>query len=439
MPGLADVEAELLARAPESDLEPGLQGISALMALLGDPQTSYPSVHVAGTNGKTSTARMIDSILTAFELRTGRYTSPHLQSVTERIVIDGQPVSDEVFVQTYADVAPYLGLVDDAIGRQLTFFEVLTAMAFDAFADAPVAAAVVEVGLGGRWDATNIVSAPVSAILPIGLDHQDWLGDTIELIAAEKAGVIVADQLVVMAQQDIAAAEVVLRQAAEVGATVAREGLEFGVLDRRVAVGGQLLTLRGMAGDYDDIFLPLHGEHQAHNASVALAAVEAFLGGGRERLDVDVVRTAFGRASSPGRLEVLRRSPTVLVDAAHNVAGAQSLADAVADSFDFERLVGVVGVLADKDVAGILAALEPVLAEVVVTRSSSPRAVDPDRLARVAVDVFGLDRVTVAPDLATAIDEAVAVAEAYGLSGTGVLITGSVTLAGDATRLFGRS
>jgi dihydrofolate synthase / folylpolyglutamate synthase len=439
VPGLADVEAELLARAPESDLEPGLEGIEALMGLLGDPQTSYPSVHVAGTNGKTSTARMIDSILTAFELRTGRYTSPHLQSVTERIVIDGQPVSDEVFGQTYADVAPYLGLVDDAVGRRLTFFEVLTAMAFDAFADAPVAVAVVEVGLGGRWDATNVVSAPVSAILPIGLDHQDWLGDSIELIAAEKAGVIVADQLVVMAQQDIAAAEVVLRQAAEVGATVAREGLEFGVLDRRVAVGGQMLTLRGLAGDYPDIFLPLHGEHQAHNASVALAAVEAFLGGGRERLDVDVVRTAFGLATSPGRLEVLRRSPTVLVDAAHNVAGAQSLADAVADSFDFERLVGVVGVLADKDAAGILSALEPVLAEVVITRSSSPRAVDPERLARVAVDVFGLDRVSMAPDLAAAIDEAVAVAEAYGLSGTGVLITGSVTLAGDATRLLARS
>ena len=438
MLGLADVETELLSRAPESNVEPGLEGISRLMALLGDPQTSFPSVHLAGTNGKTSTARIIDSILSAFDLRTGRYTSPHLQTVTERIVIDGLPLSDEAFVAAYLDVAPYLGLVDDAIGRRLTFFEVLTAMAFDAFADAPVAAAVVEVGLGGRWDATNVVAAPVAAILPIGLDHQDWLGDTVELIAEEKAGIIAPDQLVVLAQQDLSVAEVVLRRAAEVGATVAREGLEFGVLDRRVAVGGQLLSLRGLAGDYEDLFLPLHGEHQAHNASVAVAAVEAFLGGGRERLDPDVVREGIAHASSPGRLEVLRRSPTVLVDAAHNVAGAQGLAQAVADSFDFERLVGVVGVLADKDAAGILASLEPVLAEVVITRSSSPRALAPERLGELAADVFGADRVTVVPDLVSAVEHAVSQAESHGLAGVGVLVTGSVTLAGDAVRLLRR-
>ena len=434
----AEVEAELLSRAPESNLEPGLDGISALMGFLGDPQTSYPSLHLAGTNGKTSTARIIDSLLSAFDLRTGRYTSPHLQTVTERIVIDGMPVSEDTFVAAYADVAPYLGLVDDAIGRRLTFFEVLTAMAFDAFADAPVAAAVVEVGLGGRWDATNVISAPVAAILPVGLDHQDWLGDTLELIAAEKAGIIQPDQLVVMAHQDVAAADVILRRAAELGATVAREGQEFAVLERRVAVGGQAVHLRGLAGDYDDVFLPLHGEHQAHNAAVAVAAVEAFLGGGRERLDPEVVREGIARASSPGRLEVLRRSPTVLVDAAHNVAGAEGLARAVGDTFDFERLVGVVGVLADKDAAGILGALEPVLAEVVITRSSSPRALAPERLGELAADVFGSDRVTVVSELAEALDHAVGAAESHGLSGVGVLVTGSVTLAGDAVRLLRR-
>jgi dihydrofolate synthase/folylpolyglutamate synthase len=438
-PTFDEVAAHILARAPESNIEPGLAGIGRLMELLGDPQTTYPSIHLAGTNGKTSTARMVDALLTAFELRTGRYTSPHLQSIAERIVIDGQPVSEDAFVHAYLDVAPFLGLVDDEIGRSLTFFEVLTAMAFVAFSDAPVAVGVVEVGLGGRHDATNVVAAPVAAILPIGLDHQDWLGDTIELIAAEKAGIIHADQLVVMAAQELAAAEVVLREAAEVGATVAREGFEFGVLDRRVAIGGQLITLRGLAGDYDEIFLPLHGEHQAHNAVVALAAVEAFLGGGRERLDPDVVREGFARATSPGRLEVLRRSPTVLVDAAHNVEGARGLAHALEDAFVFERLVGVVGILADKDAVGILAVLEPVLHEVVVTRSSSPRAIDPEDLAAVATDVFGPDRVHVALDLATAVDTAVALAEQFGLSGGGVLVTGSVTLAGDATRLLGRT
>jgi dihydrofolate synthase / folylpolyglutamate synthase len=437
-PTFDEVAAHILARAPESNIEPGLAGIGALMELLGDPQTTFPSIHLAGTNGKTSTARMVDSLLSAFELRTGRYTSPHLQSMTERIVIDGQPVSEDVFVAAYLDVAPFLGLVDDRIGRSLTFFEVLTAMAFDAFSDAPVAVGVVEVGLGGRHDATNVVAAPVAAILPIGLDHQNWLGETLEEIAAEKAGIIHPDQLVVMAQQEVSAAEVVLREAAEVGATVAREGFEFGVLDRRVAVGGQLLNLRGLAGDYEDVFVPLHGEHQAHNAVVALAAVEAFLGGGREQLDPDVVRAGLARATSPGRLEVLRRSPTVLVDAAHNVEGARELARALEDAFDFERLVGVIGILADKDGAGILAALEPVLAEVVITRSTSPRAIEPADLAELAAEVFGPDRVHVADELTAAVDTAVALAEQFGLSGAGVVVTGSVTLAGDATALLGR-
>lgn len=436
---LVGLEIELIRRAPESDIEPTLDRIKGLLELVGSPNRAFPSVHVAGTNGKSSTARMVDALLTSFGLRTGRFTSPHLETVRERIAIDGEPIGEAQLLAAWDDMAPQLALLEQDGGRSLTFFEVLTALAFVAFADAPVAAAIVEVGLGGTWDATNVVDAPVGVILPIALDHMDWLGHEIELIAGEKAGILKPDTLAVLAQQPVAAAEVVLSRAADVGATVAREGFEFGVLDRRVALGGQLLTLRGLGGEYDEVFLPLHGAHQAHNASCALAAVEAFLGGGSGPLDAETVRAGFAAVEVPGRLEVVRRSPPVLVDVAHNPAGAASLAEAVSDAFGFSHLVGVVGVLDDKDAPGILAALEPLCDEVIVTRSSSVRALDPERLGELAVEAFGAERVVVEPELPAALERAVESADIEGgLVGSGVLVTGSVTVVGEARALLRR-
>jgi dihydrofolate synthase/folylpolyglutamate synthase len=439
---LREVERAILDRAPEHDLVPTLDRIRELLDLLGSPQDAAPVIHVAGTNGKTSTARMIEALLREFGLRTGRFTSPHLHSVRERISFDGAPIDPERFVATYDDVAPYLDLVDVRHDVRLSFFEVLTAMGYAAFADAPVDVAVVESGMGGSWDATNVADARVAVVTPIAIDHVRFLGSSLEEIAAEKAGIIKPDSYVVVAQQPLAAAEVLMRRSVELGAIVAREGLEFGVLARPLAVGGQVLTLRGLAGEYDDVFLPLLGAHQAHNAATALAAVEAFLGGAhaeRGRLDIDLVRAAFAEVTSPGRLEVVRRSPTVVLDAAHNPAGAAATAEAVQESFGFTRLVGVFAAMADKDVRGMLAALEPVLAELVVTQSGSGRAMPADELGAVAVEIFGPDRVEVTPRLDDAIDSAVTLAEEEGdLGGAGVLVTGSIVTVAEARTLLGK-
>ncbi|MGA5124291.1 bifunctional tetrahydrofolate synthase/dihydrofolate synthase [Streptomyces pseudogriseolus] len=439
---LREVEAELATRWGETKLEPSVDRIAALMDVLGEPQRSYPSIHITGTNGKTSTARMIEALLGAFDLRTGRYTSPHVQSVTERISLDGAPVSAERFVETYQDVRPYVEMVDAAQEYRLSFFEVLTGMAYAAFADAPVDVAVVEVGMGGTWDATNVIDAGVAVITPIDLDHTDRLGGTHAEIAGEKAGVIKPQATVVMAQQPVDAAQVLLKKAVELDATVAREGLEFGVLDRQVAVGGQLMTLRGLGGEYTEVFLPLHGAHQAHNAAVALAAVEAFFGVGAQRaepLDIDTVRRAFASVASPGRLEIVRRSPTVVLDAAHNPAGARAAAAAIGEAFDFSRLIGVVGASGDKNVRELLEAFEPVFAEVVVTQNSSHRAMDADALAAIAVEVFGEDRVQVEPRLPDALEAAITLAEEEGeFAGGGVLVTGSVITVGEARLLLGK-
>jgi dihydrofolate synthase/folylpolyglutamate synthase len=438
---LRAVEVELGSRWPETKLEPSLDRIAALMDILGQPQRAYPSIHITGTNGKTSTARMIEQLLRHFELRTGRYTSPHVESVTERISLDGEPISPELFVETFRDIEPYIAMVDASQPIRLSFFEILTGMAYAAFADAPVDVAVIEVGMGGSWDATNVIDAPVSVIAPIGLDHTDKLGDTPGKIAVEKSGVIKKGGLAIVAQQPLDAAEVILRHAAEHDAVVAREGMEFGVVYRDVAVGGQMLTLRGISGhEYDEIFIPLHGAHQAQNAALALAAVEGFFGVGTAReepLDIDKVRGAFSGVSSPGRLEVIRRSPTIVLDAAHNPAGARATADAIGESFGFSRLVGVIGTSGDKDSAGLLEALEPVLAEVVISRNSTQRASDIDKLAETAVEIFGADRVLVEPRLDDAIDAAVALAEEVGeLGGSGVLITGSIITVGEARILL---
>lgn len=445
---LREVEAEILARTPEHDLTPTLARIQAVVELMDNPQRSFPLVHVTGTNGKTSTTRMIERLLREFGLRTGRFTSPHLHDVRERIAFDGEPISAERFVATYDEVLPYLQLVDArsaAAGEpMLSYFEVLVAMAYAAFADAPVDVAVVEVGLGGEWDATNVADGKVSVITPIALDHERFLGSTTVEIATEKRGIIKPGGFAVIAQQDVEVAEVILQKVAEVGATVVREGLEFGVLSREVALGGQQVSLRGLAGDYEDLFLPLYGTHQAGNAACALAAVEAFLGAGEQQLNPERVLAGFADVSSPGRLEVVRRSPTVIVDAAHNPAGTQALVDAVEEGFGFRRLIGVVAVLADKDARGMLEVLEPILDEVVVTRTTSSRALDPQDLGAVAAQVFGADRVHVEPLLPDALERAVTLAETGdedpttdGLGGNGVLATGSVTTAAEVRLLLG--
>jgi dihydrofolate synthase/folylpolyglutamate synthase len=436
----ARVEAALAARIPGRDevsaMVPDLTRITMLMDLLGSPQRSYPAIHITGTNGKTSTTRMVDALLRGFGLRPGRYVSPHLATVRERIAVDGVALDEEAFARAYDDVAPYLALVDERAARRVTYFETLTAMAYAAFADAPVDAAVVEVGMGGLWDATNVIEAGTCVITPVGLDHPE-LGSTVAEVATEKAGIIHAGARVVSGAQELAAAEVLVRRVAEVGAELAVEGVQFGVSARSVALGGQLLTIEGIGGTYEDVFVPLHGPYQASNAACALVAVESFLGDGSRPLDVELVRAGFALADSPGRLEVVRRSPAIVLDGAHNPAGVAALVGALGEAFAFDRLVGVLGVLGDKDVASMLALLEPVLDEVVVTTNHSPRAMPPDELGRAAVAVFGADRVRVEPLLPDAIDAAVALADEAG-EGAGVLVTGSLYTVGEARTLLVR-
>ena len=398
-------------------------------------------VHVTGTNGKTSTARMVERLLREHGLRTGRFTSPHLTRVNERIAIDGEPISDEQFVAVWNDVAPYVEMVDqrsaEAGGPRLSFFEVFTVMAFAAFADAPVDVAVVEVGMGGLWDSTNVVRSQVQLITPVAMDHERYLGHTLAEIAAQKAGIIKDGGTVVVSVQSESAEAVIEAAAVDHGARLVRDEQEIAVLERQVAVGGQLLTLRGMGGVYQDVFVPLHGEHQAHNALLALAATEALLTGGGA-LDGDVVGAAFADATSPGRLEVVRTSPTILVDGAHNPSGMEALVSGVREAFVFERMVGVVGVMADKDPESMLGILEPLLDEVVVTHAGSSRAMDVQDLADLAYEVFGEDRVHVAERLDQAIGIAVERAESEADRGAGVLVTGSLLLVAEARVLLGR-
>nr|WP_152821197.1 MULTISPECIES: folylpolyglutamate synthase/dihydrofolate synthase family protein [unclassified Corynebacterium] len=448
---LAEVEAELDRRWPETKIDPSTERMEALMDLLGTPQRAYPAIHVAGTNGKTSTVRMIESLLRAFHRRTGRTTSPHLQLVTERIAIDGLPLHPADYVRTWREIEPYVAMIDERYDAPMSKFEVLTAMAFVAFADAPVDVAVVEVGMGGRWDATNVIDAQVAVVTPVGLDHTDYLGSTLAEIAGEKAGIITSrwdkddlltppDNVAIVAEQDPEAAEAILRRAVEVDAAVARAGVEFGVVESTVAVGGQRLSIRGLGGEYTDIFLPLSGEHQARNAAVALAAVEAFFGAGAGRqLDEETVRRGFAEVTSPGRLERVRSAPTTFIDSAHNPHGMRALGQALERDFTFERLIGVVAVLGDKDAPGLLRELEPHVAEVVCTRNSSLRCLEAEALAEYAREIFGEERVHVMDALPGAVELAVELAEeAEVQSGAGLVITGSVVTAGEARTLFGK-
>lgn len=439
------VSREIFSRMPEHKIDPTMARVERVLELLGDPHRAFRAIHITGTNGKSSTARMIESLVREHGLRTGLFTSPHLASVTERIQIDGEPLDEDRFVEVFEDVAPYIGVADRESeadgGPPLSFFEVLTVMAIAAFADAPVDVAVIEVGLGGSWDSTNVVDAPVAVLTPVAMDHEKWLGHSIAEIAAEKAGIIKdGATAIVAAQREDADAEILAR-AERTGARLIREGVDLEVAGRQLAVGGQLVALRTPGGLYTDVYVPLHGAHQAHNALLALAATEALISGGKA-LDGGVVEAGFGQVTSPGRLEVVRSSPTTIVDAAHNPAGAEAMVEALEEAFDLHRVVGVVGIMADKDAEALLAVLEPVLAEIVVTRNTNERSMEPEELADVANDVFGEDRVHVAADLAEAIQVATDLAEAGDVVGVGVgsavLVTGSVVTVADARALLRR-
>ena len=425
------IEQALLARWPENRIAPTLERIAALVDILGSPQLTYPTIHVGGTNGKTTTARMIDSLLFEMGLRTGRFTSPHLESYLERISINGQSINAKELIFSFNDLSPYLDLMDTKFENPISFFEAVTALAFVAFAEHPIDVGVIEVGMGGQWDATNVVDADVSVITPIGLDHMEYLGNTIAEIAATKAGIIREQGFVVLAQQSPEAAVELLRRAAEVGADVAREGLEYSIDSRAIAVGGQLISITGLRGHYDEIFLPLHGKHQASNAAAALIAVEAFFG--EQDLDIDAVRAGFANVTSPGRCEIIHRDPTIILDAAHNPHGARAIAETLQTEFTFDDVTGIVALMADKDALGILQALEPVMNQIIVTTNSSERSMGVADLTKLANQVFGADRVFAADTLPAAIDKAIQDAvRPLSEESLAIVITGSVVTVGQA-------
>ncbi len=425
------IEQALLARWPETRIAPTTERIAALVDILGSPQLTYPTIHVGGTNGKTTTSRMIDSLLFAHGLRTGRFTSPHLETYRERIAINGEPIDPKDLIFAYNDIAAYLDLIDTKFNDPISFFEAVTALGFVAFAEHPVDVAVIEVGMGGEWDATNVVDADVSVLMPIGFDHMEYLGHTLHEIAATKAGIIKEGGFIVLAQQEPEAAKELIRKAAEVGADVVREGIEYCVASRAVAVGGQLITITGLHDTYDDIFLPLHGRHQAANAASALVAVEAFFGD--QPLDIEAVRAGFAAVTSPGRCEVVHRDPTIILDAAHNPHGAKALAETLSNEFNFDEIIAVVGVFGDKDATGILQELEQIVDHVIVTQSSSTRAMSSGELEKIASTVFGHDRVFELSNLEAAIDRAVSDATRPLSEDTiGIIVTGSVVTVGEA-------
>lgn len=435
---LPEIEQQLNKRWPENKIEPTLDRIIALLDALGSPQLTYPNIHLAGTNGKTTTARMIDQLLTELGYRVGRYTSPHLESFTERISIKGQPISEQLMIKTYDDIALYLDLIDSRQPFPISYFEAITAMAFVAFAEYPVDVGVIEAGMGGQWDATNVLSSLVSVMTPIGFDHMEYLGNTLTEIAQTKAGIFKPESNVVLAAQSSEVAKVLMANVARVSAIPFREGVEFGVKKRSLAVGGQLISLAGVYGDIDDIYLPLYGDHQSNNAGLALASVEAFAG---VKLDEELVRQAFSKVKSPGRCEIIYQDPTVIIDAAHNPHGAAAIAKTISTEFDFHLVVAVVAVLADKDVDGILQQLSTAVDYIITTQSNSPRALDSAELAKIAMKYFKPEQVEVISDLEGAITYAI---EKVNLSnqvsdGPGaVLITGSVVTAGVARGFIGR-
>jgi dihydrofolate synthase/folylpolyglutamate synthase len=422
--------AQLFARQPNR-MVPDLERITALCDLLGHPEQSYPVLHVTGTNGKTTTTAMISSLLGSLGLSAGSYTSPHLQDVRERIRVAGEPVPRDAIGAGLTYLQPFLATVDADHPDPVTFFEILTALAFVHFADAPVDVGVIEVGMGGRWDATNVAHGQVAVLTDISLDHPE-LGSQLASVAGEKSGIIKPGATVVSAAQPDEATDVIAQAAADAGAALVVAGRDFGVVERRTAVGGQHLHLTGVTGEVTDIYLPLHGLHQAANAAYALAAVEAFFGfaGG---IDPDVIREGFAAVRSPGRLEVVRSDdgPPVVLDGAHNPAGARSLAIALANEFAFRHRVFVLGVLGDKDLEAMVAELAPVASHVVVTQPPSDRGAPVEQLEKV-VCAAGIS-----VEVAATVEEALEHARGLAGDNDAVVVTGSLYTVGAARDALG--
>jgi dihydrofolate synthase/folylpolyglutamate synthase len=416
----------LYARMP-SRIGPTLERIAHLVDLLDHPERTAPAIHLTGTNGKTTSARMVTTLLAAFGVAAGRYTSPHLQDVRERIALPTRVISREELAATWAYLEPYLAEVDRAHAEPVTFHEALTALAFTWFSEVPVDAQVVEVGMGGSWDATNVVDGQVAVVNRVGLDHPE-LGDTVTAVAAEKAGIIKRGATVVSQAQQRGALAVVTERAERQGARLLLGGRDFDVERRRLAHGGQVLDLRTPAGLVEDVLVPLHGRHQADNAASAFTAVEAFLGG--RPLDAGTVRAGFAEVTSPGRLEVVGHEPLVLLDGAHNPDGARVLAAALLEEFVVDRRILVVACLAGKDLRGILRELAPAIGGLIVTANSSPRAAPAERLRKEA-EALGLVA-EVEPDVASAVRRAIDRAS----GSEAVVVTGSLYTVGEARELL---
>ncbi|CAB4560609.1 unannotated protein [freshwater metagenome] len=428
------VHLELLERNGESNPQPRLEPTRRVADLLGDVHRAFDVIHITGTNGKTSISRMIEAILRAYGLRTGLFTSPHIVAFNERICIGGQPISDDALVANWLDIKPYVEMVDNELiakgEPRLTYFEVLTVLALASFADAPVDVAVIEVGMGGEWDSTNIVEADVAVFGPIAMDHQDKLGSTLEAIARTKSGIIKPSTIVVSAAQE-PIAEQVLREAAELTESLIHfVGDEIQVSDRTMAVGGQLLSIQALSGSYDDVFLSLFGDHQADNAAVAVGAVEAFLGGGTQPLSEEVLNEALATVESPGRLQRIASLPPVILDAAHNPHGARALATALGQYFDFDDITLVFGAFADKDATGMLELLAPAVTRVILTTVPSDRGMPAAQLASLAEGVVEAANLLVEPDPTLAFEKARV--HALAADNGAVVIAGSITLLGAA-------
>ena len=425
----SDVMSALASRWPENKINPSLDRIKLLLDYLGNPQDGFKAIHIAGTNGKTSTSRMIERLLRSLDLRTGLYTSPHLVHPRERISIDGEPISVKNFEEVFSQVEPFLEIVDEKIpGGSVTFFEVLTAMAFVSFSDTPVDVISLEVGMGGRWDATNVLTPMVSVITPIDLDHQEYLGNTIEKIALEKAGIIKENIPVIVSNQSKDAAKIILAKAMENNSPIMREGIELDVLERSVGIGGQQLTIANPYGTHSELFLPLFGKHQASNAAVSLTAVEAFLD---RQIDHDLVQEAFAEFSSPGRLQILKRNPTIVIDAAHNPAGIRATKQGITESFQFDNLILILAFMGDKDVDQILEELKGFAQVVILTQTNSIRALSVVDLAKKVKNISQFaTRIESSDNSSEAIKLAMNLAKDLGNS-AGIIALGSVVLAGE--------